>query len=331
MTKTRWTVGITHLIQPPFEPEIAAFDGQAEFVHFDSRDETEFDTTALKRLDAMLVWTPVISERTVRQLDRCRILVRYGVGFDRIDRDALAARNIAFSNNPEYGPEDIADTAMAMILGFQRRIVEHDVRARAYREIWQENILSPILHSKSASVGIVGLGRIGSCLSQRLQPFGYRTIAYDPYLPDSRFAELGVERSPSLEALAEQIDILSIHCPLTDETRGMIDAGVIGRARPGLIFVNTARGAIIDSLDTLESGLRCGQLAAAGLDVLPQEPPGDHPLIRAWRNADAWLQGRLLINPHNAFYSDESMARCRFNAAKTARLFLEEELHRNGV
>lgn len=331
MTSTRWTVGITHLIEPPFEPENTAFDGQAEFAHFSARDEAEFDTAALKRLDAMLVWTPVIGERTVRHLDRCRILVRYGVGFDRIDLDALAARNIAFANNPEYGPEDIADTAMAMILGLQRRIVEHDVRARVYRKVWQENILTPVLNSKRATVGIVGLGRIGSCLSRRLRPFGYRTIAYDPYLQDSRFLELGVERAESLEALVEQVDILSMHCPLTDETRAMIDAEVLGRARPGLIFVNTARGALIDSLDTLETALRSGHLAAAGLDVLPQEPPADHSLIDAWRNAAEWLQGRLLINPHNAFYSDESMARCRFNAAETARLFLQEQIHRNAV
>ena len=331
MAKTRWTVGITHLIEPPFEPEHKAFDGRAEFVHFDTRNEADFDPQVLEQLDAMLVWTPVISERTVQHLDRCRILVRYGVGYDRIDLEALAARNIAFSNNPEYGPEDIADTAMAMILGLQRKIVEHDVKARAYREIWQENILKPVLHSKSAAVGIVGLGRIGSCLSQRLQPFGYRIIAYDPYLPDSRFAELGVERVDSLEALAEQVDILSMHCPITDETRGMINANIVARARPGLIFVNTARGALIDSLDMLEAALRSGQMAAAGLDVLPQEPPADHPLIHAWRSAEAWLQGRLLINPHNAFYSDESMARCRLNAAETARLFLEEEIHRNSV
>ncbi len=124
---------------------------------------------------------------------------------------------------------------------------------------------------------------------------------------------------------------MSMHCPLTDETRAMIDADVMAQARPGLIFVNTARGGLIESLALVESALRDGRLGAAGLDVLPEEPPADHSLIRAWREREAWLQGRLLIKPHNAFYSDRAFAECRFNAARTARLFLEQGIHRNSV
>ena len=327
----RWTVGVTHLVKPPFEPELEAFDGNAEIVWFESRDAHDYATDDLRRLDAMLVWTPVIDAATVRTLTNCRILVRYGVGYDRIDLDALAASGIAFSNNPEYGPEDVADTALAMILALQRRIVEHDCRARTYRDEWQENHLSPLRHSKQSCVGIVGLGRIGSSVSLRLKPFGYRVTAYDPYVSNGMFRALDVQRAHSLEELVEQADVLTLHCPLTDETRGMIDDTLLAKTKPGLIFVNTARGGLIANLGLVESGLRSGQLAAAGLDVLPQEPPADHALIRAWREQADWLRGRLLITPHNAFYSDHSFAECRYNAACTARLFLEQQVHRNRV
>lgn len=331
MAQKRWTIGITHLIKPPFDPEQAAFSNHADIVYFDTRDETAFAHSQLNQLDAMLVWTPAITETTIRHLERCKILVRYGVGYDKIDLDALTQRGIAFSNNPEYGPEDVADTAMAMLLTLQRRILEHDIKARGYIDSWQENHLAPVRHSKNCRVGIVGLGRIGTSLSLRLKPFGYQLVAYDPYLSNGVFRALDVERADSLAQLIAQADIISLHCPLTEETRGMIDGALLEGAKPGLIFINTARGGLIDSLDVIEAGLRSGQLAGAGLDVLPEEPPSDHPLIIAWRENTDWLQGRLLITPHNAFYSDHSMAECRYNAAQTARLFLDENIHRNAV
>ena len=331
MAQKRWNIGITHLIKPPFDPEQEAFAQRADIVYFSGRDAHEYNAAELQRLDAMLVWTPLIDAETVAQLTQCKILVRYGVGYDKIDRGALAQRGIAFSNNPEYGPEDVADTAMAMLLALQRRIFEHDSRARGYRDDWQENLLSPMRHSRHCSIGIVGLGRIGSSLSLRLKPFGYRVIAYDPYVSNGMYRALGVERCASLSELLSQVDILSLHCPLTKETRGMINDSVLAEAKPGLIFVNTARGPLIESLDVIEKGLRTGQLAGAGLDVLPEEPPADHSLILAWRNNENWLQGRLLITPHSAFYSDYAFAECRFNAAHTARLFLEDKLHRNAV
>jgi lactate dehydrogenase-like 2-hydroxyacid dehydrogenase len=330
MTTNRWTIGITHLIKPPFDPELEAFGGNLDIVYFAGRDAAAYAPEELQRLDAMLVWTPRIDAATVAQLNRCKILVRYGVGYDKIDRSALAARDIAFSNNPEYGPEDVADTAMAMLLALQRRIVEHDSRARAYHDGWQENHLSPMRHSKQCRAGIVGLGRIGSSLALRLKPFGYEVVAYDPYVSNGMFRALDVARAASLDELVGQVDAVSMHCPLSAETQGMFSGQVLAQAKPGLIFVNTARGGLTD-LDVIESGLRSGQLAAAGLDVLPEEPPAAHALIDAWRAREDWLQGRLLITPHNAFYSDHSFAECRYNAAQTARLFLEQQLHRNAV
>lgn len=326
-----WTIGITHLISPPFNPEGEAFDGRAEFVHFPSRDETGFSADSLQKLDAFLVWTPSIGERTIRELKQCRIIVRYGVGFDRIDIPALNKAGIAFSNNPEYGPEDVADTAMGLILALQRRLVQHDALARSYTDAWQENHLTPMLHSPRAAVGIVGLGRIGTSVARRLAPFGYRVIAYDPHISNGMFRALQVERARSLDELIQTVNVLTLHCPLTPETVSMVDSRLLQKAKPGLILVNTARGKLLSGLDVIEHHLGSGQLAGVGLDVLPDEPPGPHPLLDAWRQQEEWLKGRLIITPHNAFFSDQSMYECRFAAAETARLFLEAGRQRNQV
>jgi|TARA_B100000959_G_scaffold255831_1_gene288530 D-3-phosphoglycerate dehydrogenase len=331
MNNKQWTVGVTHLIKPPFDPELAGFDGRADFLYFNSTDESSFDKEWLKSIDAFLVWTPAISDRTICHLDKCKIVVRYGVGVDNVDLKGLNNSGIAFSNNPEYGPEDVADTAVAMLLSLQRRIVEHDYKARQYADTWQENHLSPTRHSRHSTVGVIGVGRIGISVINRIRAFGYRIVGYDPYVSNGMFRALAIERADSMAELVKQSELVTLHCPLTDETRAMINDDVVNRAKPGMILVNTARGGLIESLDVIHAGLRSGQLAGAGLDVIPDEPPVAHPLIEAWRAGVDWLQGRLIITPHNAFFSDHSMYDCRYKAAETARLFLENGIHRNAV
>jgi D-3-phosphoglycerate dehydrogenase len=332
MTARRpWNVGITHLIKPPFDAENEAFNGNAKFFYFKSKNETGFLQSDLQQLDAFLIWTPSMGNETIRKLDNCQIVVRYGVGFDKIEIPTLQDRGIAFSNNPEYGPEDVADTAMGLILVLQRRLIEHDILARSYIDTWQENHLSPMLHSPRATVGVVGVGRIGISVIRRLAPFGYRVIGYDPYVSNGMFRALQIEKASSLDELVSQVDILTLHCPLTPETRGMINRKLLQKARSGLILVNTARGALIENVDFIEDQLRSGHLAGVGLDVLPDEPPSSHSLFDAWREQASWLRGRLVLTPHNAFFSDSSMYECRFAAAETARLFLEEQIHRNKI
>jgi D-3-phosphoglycerate dehydrogenase len=326
-----WAVGITHMVKPPFEPELEAFSGGARFVHFDGRDESGLDQERLADLDALLIWTPPLTHRSIAALSKCRIVVRYGVGYDKIDVAGLREAGIAFANNPEYGPGDVADTAMAMLLSLRRRVLEHDTKARAYAASWQENILSPTLQACDCTVGIVGVGRIGISVVNRLKAFGHRIVGYDPYVPTSHERAIGYERVSSLDALFSQSNVVTLHCPLTSETRAMVDGKLIDAMPAGAILINTARGGLIESLDVVEAALRSGQLGAAGFDCLPQEPPAPHPLIEAWRRREAWLEGRLIITPHTAFFSDRGWWDARFQAAKTARLFLEEQVLRNEI
>ncbi len=329
--KKKYVVGVTdHMIgTPDLEAEVLGEDVEIDF--FDTTDEALFSPDRLARLDALMVWGARLGPKTIGHLTRCRGVVRYGVGYEKIDVAALTSAGIPFANNPDYGTEEVADHAVAMMLSLQRRLWEHDQRARGYTSGWQVHSLKPLSRSNRTAVGIVGVGRIGTAVVNRLKPFGFRILGYDPGQPPGHEKAVGYERVGHLGDLFAQSDIVTLHCPATEETRGMLGADGLARMKPGAILVNTARGELTDDLDALEASLRSGQLAAAAIDTLAQEPPGDHPLLLAWRKREDWLAGRLVITPHNAFYSDHAAVEMRHNAARTVRILLDEGRLRNKI
>ncbi|WP_226951308.1 C-terminal binding protein [Rhizobium terrae] len=331
MTQKKYVVGITdHMIGTP-DLEADVLGGDVEIDFFATTDETLFDADRLARLDALMVWGARLTSRSISYLKRCRGVVRYGVGYEKIDLAALASAGIPFANNPDYGTEEVADHAIAMILSLHRRLWEHDARARGYASGWQVHSLKPLFRSNRATVGIIGVGRIGTAVVNRLKPFGFRILGYDPGQPPGHEKAVGYERVERLADVLAQSDIVTLHCPATAETRGMLDADGLAQLKPGAILVNTARGELLGDLDPLEKALRSGHLAAAAIDTLAQEPPGQHPLLSAWRNREDWLAGRLVITPHNAFYSDHAAVEMRTNAARTVRILLDEGRLRNRV
>jgi D-3-phosphoglycerate dehydrogenase len=327
----KYVVGVTdHMLgSPELEAHILGEDVEIDF--FNSTDEASFAPGRLARLDALMVWGARIGPRTVAHLTRCRGVVRYGVGYEKIDLAALAGAGIPFANNPDYGTEEVADHALAMILSLHRRLWEHDSRARRYTTGWQVHSLKPLPRSNRATVGVVGVGRIGTAVANRLKPFGFRILGYDPYQAPGHEKAVGYERVERWSDLLAQVDILTLHCPATSDTRGLLDSEGLARLKPGAIVVNTARGELLEDLDALEVALRSGHVAAAAIDTLAKEPPGDHPLLTAWRHREDWLEGRLVITPHNAFYSDHAAIEMRSNAAKTVRILLDEGRLRNQV
>jgi D-3-phosphoglycerate dehydrogenase len=324
-------IGITDYVEPPYSPELDALPPGTEIVNFGTENEREFAEADLARIDGLLVWHAGITAHSLARMTKCRILVRYGVGYDNLDTDAVAARDIVFCNTPDYGVEEVADTAAAMILSLQRKLPHYDHSARGYRDDWQVHVAPPIARTRHCTLGVVGVGRIGTALTNRLRAFGYRLLGYDPYVPSGHEKAIGYERVANLTELLGQSDVVSIHCPLSEETRGMIGAAFVGAMKPGAILVNTARGGIFAGLNPLFDGLKTGHLSAIGFDVLPDEPPGDHPLIAAWRAREEWLSGRILISPHTAYYSEQAWYEMRFKAAETARHFLEDGRIRNRV
>jgi D-3-phosphoglycerate dehydrogenase len=327
----KYVVGITdHMIgTPDLEAEVLGDDVEIDF--FASTDEASFSPERLARLDALMVWGARLGAGSIAHLNRCRGVVRYGVGYEKIDLDALAGAGIPFANNPDYGTEEVADHALAMILSLHRRLWEHDARARGYKSGWQVHSLKPLSRSNKATVGVVGVGRIGTAVINRLKSFGFRILGYDPGQPPGHEKAIGYERTDRLDALFEQADIVTLHCPANGETRGLLGKDGLARLKPGAIIVNTARGELIEDFDALEASLRSGHVAAAAIDTLIKEPPGDHPLLTAWRNREEWLAGRLVITPHNAFYSDHGAVEMRLNAAKTVKILLDEGRLRNRI
>ena len=329
--KKNLIVGLTDTLLPPATIEQTAFP-EAEFVFLSDWRENGENQGDWKHVDAILVWQWKVDRATVELMDRCKIVACYSVGFDHVDIEALAERDIPLCNNPAYGTEEVADTASAMILSLQRKILRYDRTCRENPEAWQGiSLLKPFRRTSGQALGIIGVGRIGTAVVNRMKPFGYRILGYDPYQPSGHEKAVGYSRVDSLEELLREADIVSIHCPLNTETRGMVDRGFFRLMRQGSSLVNTARGAILADLDCLEEALQSGPLASAALDVLPEEPPTDHPLIQAWREDEPWLSGRLLVNPHSAFHSEDASYEQHFKAAETVRLYLMEGRLRNRI
>jgi len=178
---------------------------------------------------------------------------------------------------------------------------------------------------------VVGLGRIGTAASQRARALGMQVLFYDPYKPDGYDKALGIRRAETLHELLTQAYVVSLHCPLTDETRHMINRETLAAMRPEAFLINTARGAIV-APEALAEALDSGRLRGAGIDVLEEEPPPpDHPLVRAWRDPSRRAHHWLILNPHAAFYCEEGLLEIRTKAASTCRKTLLGEPVRNIV
>jgi phosphoglycerate dehydrogenase-like enzyme len=266
------------------------------------------------------------------RLDRCRVVVRSGVGFDNIDIAACAERGIAVCNVPDYGTGEVADHALALILALRRGLPTYmDLLSADPVAGWRWDAAPLIRRLSALTLGIVGLGRIGSAAAVRAKGFGFTIRYYDPYVAEDSPQAAGYQRMGTLEALLESCDVISLHCPLTEETRNLIGPASLAHIKPGAILINTARGAVVDP-EAVYDALQAGRLGGAGLDVLPQEPPDpDHRLVAAWRLQPSWLAGRLILTPHAAFYSPESWRDLRFKAASTARDYLTTGRLRNQV
>jgi D-3-phosphoglycerate dehydrogenase len=249
----------------------------------------------------------------IEQLENCQVIVRMSVGIDHVDLDAATDHGIVVSHCPDYCTDEVADHAMALIMALNRRIVE--VNEDLHKGAWvdrsyhtQKILRGPMPPLRELTLGIVGLGRIGRSVARRAAPFGLRLIATDPYVDPAVAAGLGVELV-SLDELASQADIITLHTPLTPETRGMIDSAFFDKVKPNTVLVNTARGPIVD-MDAIAAALSDGRLAAAGLDVVDPEPlPASSPL---------YSLPNVILTPHDAYYSERSRVQVRVDTLNAA-------------
>ena len=268
--------------------------------------------------DGLMVFRNWASEADLARFAKLRAIVRMGVGYDRLDRAAAARRGVLVCNVPDYGTTEVADHAIALAVALGRGLIHHHERQRSPAADWLV-IRDPAIRRFSSRVfGVLGLGRIGTAAALRAKALGFDVVFHDPHRPNGTELALGLRRAATLEALLEQTDVLSVHAPLTRETQGLLGVPEFARLPRGAVVVNTARGPIMD-FDALLAALRSGHLAAAGLDVMNEEPPREplHPLLRAYRERDPELDGRLIITPHSAFWTPEAEHDIRIKSAET--------------
>ena len=270
-------------------------------------------------VDAILTcWRPV-TEAVLDRATRCITVSRYGVGLDNIAVEHATRLGMIVTNVPDFCLEEVSDHALALLLGCARRIGLFARATRAGR--WNLDEGRPMIRLRGQTLGLIGFGNIARTLVPKAQGLGLKIIAYSPRIDRAACKELGVEAC-GWGDLLERADFVSVHVPLTNETRHMIDAVALGRMRPTAYLINTSRGPVVDER-ALHDALVEGSLAGAGLDVLAEEPPPpDHPLLAL---------DNVLATPHAAFYSDTAIEELERGAAGNAAAVLGGELPKNVV
>lgn len=301
-------------------PSFMPYDVEREAIHAAGgafvvgNCETEEDVLAQAQdAEILLVsWKSIVTPRVMDGLPKCRLIVRWGVGYDMIDAAAATARGIAVANCPTYATEEVAEETIAFLLNGARRVMWFHERMRAGQ--WPNALAHPIRRVRGQTLGIVGLGRIGSAVAWRARGLGLRVIAYDKYVADDVIRGKGVEPRTFEQVLAES-DFVSVHVPLTAETRRLIDAAAFARMKPGVFFINTSRGPVVDEAALVEA-LGSGRIAGAGLDVFEREPlPPDAPIRQA---------EYAILLPHKAAYSQESWHALRLEVCDTVAQWIRD-------
>ena len=312
-------VAITDYVFPSLEPEqrVLAPLG-VELRPAQCKSEEEIIDLA-QEADAVLNCYAKLTARVISELKHCRIIARYGIGVDNVDLAASTRAKILVTNVPDYCIDEVSDHALALLLALARRVVaaDSDVKSGA----WDVVAHAGIRRLRGQTLDLVGLGKIAKALTSKVQPLGMKVLVYDPYLEPELVARHGAE-AVSLDRLLAEADAISIHVPLSPETRNLIGQRELTRMKPTAFLINTSRGGIVDE-QAVAVALKENRLGGAALDVLsPEPPPRDHPLRQA---------PNVILTPHLAFYSRESVIELQTKAAEEVARALRGESPRSPV
>ncbi len=264
--------------------------------------------------DAVITQFAPVTAAVIAAMNRARVIVRYGIGVDNVDLDAARARGIPVCNVPDYCIDEVADHTLAFILATTRQVVPNCLRVRA----GLPGLATPLdrmVALRHLTVGVVGFGRIGREVAVRLRAFKCRVLVHDPVIEPAEIKSRGCE-PVDLSRLFQDSDMITLHCPSTAQTRGMIDRDALDLMRPGVILINVARGDLVDSV-ALTEALRQGHVAAAALDVFAPEPiPADHPIL---------AMDNVIVAGHIASASVPAVRKLRETAANLALAALRGE------
>ena len=268
----------------------------------------------VKDADAVITQFAPVTADVIGAMQKCRVIVRYGIGVDNVDLKAAAAKNIPVCNVPDYCIDEVADHTLALILAATRQIGPCDNAIKAGQ--WKLPVALTALHAlKYMTVGLVAFGRIGREVAARLNAFKCKVLVFDPALPESVIRDAGCVPA-TLDDVLTQSDLITLHCPSTEKTRHMINAGSIAKMKKGVILVNASRGTLVDT-GALAAALQSGQISAAALDVADPEPLNvDSPLLK---------MSNVVITPHVASATPQAVKKLRTDAAGIAAMALRGE------
>ena len=299
-----WKVLITDHVWPTTDPEREVLEaGGAEVVVSPNGDEATLIELA-HDAEAIMTCFAQVTENVVRAADRCKVIGRFGVGVDNIAVDTATELGIAVTYVPDYCVDEVSDHVMALLHAWNRKVVLFD---RSVKERgWGSQALNMrMMRLRGKTIGIVGFGRIGQAVASKARAFGMRVLGTDPVVSSATVESFGGSLV-NLATLLGESDFVSLHAPLTNETRNLIGSAELALMKPEAFLINAARGPLIDE-DALLKALRAGSIAGAGLDVMVDNiPPIDHPLLSL---------DNIIITPHVAFFSQESTLELEQRAA----------------
>ena len=297
-------------------------DQAVEFIWSHGVDTPE-SRAVLRQADVLVIALQKITGEVMDAMPDCRLISRLGVGIDNIDVPAATARGIWVANVPDYGVDEVATHAIALVLTQLRGI--HILANAARAGVYDGQAARPIQRSTQLTLGVMGYGRIGRMVGSKSAGVGMRVIAYDPFLSDEKIRAAGAEPT-DLERLFRESDFISLHLPLDANTRHIINAHTLGMMKPSAYLVNTARGGLVDEAALLDA-ICTGRIRGAALDVLSSEPPrADDEVLQALLKDE-----RVIITPHVAWYSEQAQVDMRTRAAEDVRRVLRGERPRTPV
>ena len=265
--------------------------------------------------DVILVNMVKITESLVSKWEKCKLVIRHGIGYDNVDVDALTRHGIMFGYQPDYCKEDVAEHAIALIFACARKLfigrkVLEDSSARGQ---WDFGDIMPVYRMHGKKLGIIGCGRIGSRVLRKLRHFGFELLVCDPYLSDERKKALDIDFVDK-ETVFREADYITIHTPLNDDTRHIVNAETLEMMKPTAFVVNTSRGAMVNHDDLVEA-LKAGKIGGAAIDVYEQEPPPADDELFQLDNA--------ILSPHLGWCSDEAGWEIRESYMEDVYSFME--------
>jgi len=311
-------VAVSDSVFPNLDPARAVLSKIGAQLSLAEEAKPEAILRVARDADALMATYAKITAEMIRQMTRCRIISRFGIGVDNVDIPAATERGIVVTKVPDYCIDEVSDHAMALLLSAVRKIPFANSMVHAGK--WEMPAVVPIHRLRGTVLGLVGFGRIPQLVAPKAQSFGVRVVSFDPYIPKDVFERARVE-SVEFRELLKISDYISIHSPLLPETQGLFNADAFRQMKPHAYLINTARGPIVDEA-ALAQALDAGQLAGAALDVMAKEPPTGSPLFG---------RPNVIITPHTSFYSEESLVDLQTKAAEEVVRVLKGEAPKNPV